>query len=199
MRTRKAGPIRKRYGLTLMIAMACPCCGVLNSCQENTFQSMPKPARNDAYGTLMEAQRIAVQQESDALCSFIARSGWPMQETPTGLWYYIYRTTAPIPPSPIGQGDIVKVEYRLQLLNGEVIASYLGEKMKTIVVGHSDIEAGLTEALLLLHPGDCAKVLIPSYLGYGFSGDGIRVPSGASLLYDLHIVDVQRHAERKIL
>ena len=103
------------------------------------------------------------------------------------------------PPPPIGQGDIVKVEYRLQLLNGEVIASYLGEKMKTIVVGHSDIEAGLTEALLLLHPGDCAKVLIPSYLGYGFSGDGIRVPSGASLLYDLHIVDVQRHAERKIL
>ena len=92
-----------------------------------------------------------------------------------------------------------KHEYRLQLLNGEVIASYLGEKMKTIVVGHSDIEAGLTEALLLLHPGDCAKVLIPSYLGYGFSGDGIRVPSGASLLYDLHIVDVQRHAERKIL
>ena len=85
---------------------------------------MPKPARNDAYGTLMEAQRIAVQQESDALCSFIARSGWPMQETPTGLWYYIYRTTAPTPPPPPPPAAPAQVEYRLQLPNAEGNASH---------------------------------------------------------------------------
>lgn len=88
----------------------------------------------------------------------------------------------------IAQGDVIQMEYYLQLLNGQIIESSKENGPKTIQVGYSDIESGLDEALLLMHRGDCAKILIPSLLGHGFSGDGSKVPPGASLLYDIKIL-----------
>ena len=46
------------------------------------------------------------------------------------------------------------------------------------------------ETLLIEHREYRIRIIIPSHLGYGFSGDGKRIPSGASLLYDIEVKEV---------
>lgn len=161
---------------------------LLGSCREITVESLPRNPQTPPSEPLIEAQRLAAQRESESIEAFVKRSGWPMKETPRGVWYYIYRSTASNKAPMIAQGDVIQMEYYLQLLNGQIIESSKENGPKTIQVGYSDIESGLDEALLLMHRGDCAKILIPSLLGHGFSGDGSQVPPGASLLYDIKIL-----------
>lgn len=162
----------------------------LPACREITVQSLPRQAQPDPKENLIEAQKITTRQEAENIQAFVKRSGWPMQATPTGLRYCIYDSSGN-PHSPkVERGDAVQLEYTLQLLTGEEIASSAKNGIKTVIVGKSDIESGLTEALLMLRRGDKAKVIIPSHLGYGFSGDGKYIPSGASLLYDIEVIDI---------
>jgi len=44
--------------------------------------------------------------------------------------------------------------------------------------------------LLLLRQGDKAKVIVPSYRAYGIAGDGNKIPSAATLIYDIYIEKV---------
>lgn len=182
------GGLFARLGADLFACMAISA-GLL-SCRETTVQSLPRQTGPDPKENLIEAQRITARQEAENIQAFARRSGWPMKETPTGLRYYIYDSTDDARRPRIERGDAARLEYTLRLLTGEKIASSEENGMKTVIVGESDIESGLTEALLLLRRGDKARIIIPSHLGYGFSGDGKRIPSGASLLYDIEVKEV---------
>lgn len=138
---------------------------------------------------LLSAQEISVRQEMESIEAFVERSGWQMQETGTGLRYQIYRRSGSTSPK-IGQGDAVKLSYTLHLLNGNLVEEYPPDKPRTFIMGKSEMIAGLSQALLLLRKGDKARILIPSHLAYGFSGDGDRIPPRATLLYDLSVEDV---------
>jgi peptidylprolyl isomerase len=61
---------------------------------------------------------------------------------------------------------------------------------KRIVVGHDNVETGLHEALQLLHVGDRAKIILPSHLAFGFTGDSGKIPQNASVVYDIHLLRV---------
>ena len=161
----------------------------LVSCREKTVIALPPQATPNPKEHLVEAQKISARQERESIQSFVERSGWPMQESPSGLWYHIYHSGSPDVPK-VERGDVVKITYTLRLLSGEIIASSEMDGPKTFVVGHSEVENGLEEAVLLMRQGESARLILPSHLAFGLSGDGERVPSQATLLYDITIQDV---------
>jgi FKBP-type peptidyl-prolyl cis-trans isomerase len=46
---------------------------------------------------------------------------------------------------------------------------------------------GLDQAILQLHYGSRARVILPSALAYGIGGDGDRIPKSTILILDLKI------------
>lgn len=153
-------------------------------------QNRNELGKNAGEQSLIAAQGISVSQEMESIEAFLARSGWEMQSTGTGLRYEIYQEARPGTPQ-VELGDAVKVSYSLQLLNGAIVEEVPPEAPRTFILGKSPMVPGLEQALLLLKKGERARILLPSHLAYGFSGDGNRIPPRATLLYDLCVEDIR--------
>ena len=129
-----------------------------------------------------------ISQEKEAINKYIEKSGNNFAETGTGLRYYIVNQGD---GEPIKLGDIVAMKYEKRLLNGDIVESSEENGNKVFVVGHGGVESGLEEAILLLHKGDEAEIVIPSRLAYGLTGDGDKIPCMATLVYKLKVIEHQ--------
>ena len=58
-------------------------------------------------------------------------------------------------------------------------------------VGTGRVIRGWDEAILLLHTGEKARLIIPSDLGYGSSGAGNVIPPDATLIFDVELINIK--------
>ena len=135
---------------------------------------------------LENANKYMLAQEKEDINAFIAHNGMDMAETGTGLRYRIVKQGD---TAYIKTGDIVSMDYDVSLLTGELMYSSKESGRKVFLVGKGGVESGLEEAVLHLHNGDEAEIIIPSHLAYGLLGDGERIPPRAALFYRLKIID----------
>ena len=130
---------------------------------------------------LLNANRYIAQSEETQIDAYIARRGWEMRKLSGG---------ARVMETSQGSGvsveyeDTVTITYRLEAINGTVIYS---NETETVVAGRLQPTRGLDAALLILHHGSTAKIILPSEQGYGVVGDGDRVKSRMILVYDLKV------------
>jgi FKBP-type peptidyl-prolyl cis-trans isomerase len=100
------------------------------------------------------------------------------------LWYNIENE---------GDGDLFKendriaFEYECSLLDGTMCYSSAELGPKEIVLGRSELPAGLNEGLKLLKPGGVAIFIMPPFLAYGLVGDGNKIPPRSTLVYTVSI------------
>lgn len=128
-----------------------------------------------------------VEEDSEKIATFAEEKGWQMKKTESGLWYMIYEN---------GKGKkaetrtVAVLEYALSLLNGTICYSSEQFGQKEFLIGHSDIEKGLEEGVLLMREGDKARFLMPPHLAHGLIGDGVCIPRRAIILYDVELVRI---------
>ena len=105
---------------------------------------------------------------------------------PSGLQYLV--VTEGTGPKP-ALTDKVKVHYQGTLINGKIFDSSIqrGEPIEFNVNG---VIAGWTEALQLMPVGSKWKLFIPSDLGYGDNGAGADIKPGATLIFDVELLDI---------
>lgn len=77
------------------------------------------------------------------------------------------------------------------MLNGDYCYSSDSSGVMQIKIGQSNEPTGLQEALQLIPCGSKATIIIPSYLAYGISGDGNKIRSQASLVYNIELLKVK--------
>ena len=119
--------------------------------------------------------------------AFINRKGWTnIKRTESGLYMLLHKDTASTANTvfPVKYGDTLQLKSNVTLLNGVEIFKGIQE----IIIGETEMAAGLREALLNMHCGESACLIIPSHLAYGFSGDGGNIPAHAALLYKITIL-----------
>lgn len=80
-----------------------------------------------------------------------------------------------------------KVNYTLRLANDSVINKGTGFVSQLNSTG---LINGWSLALMQMHVGDSARIVIPYSQGYGTSGNGTLVPPYSNLLYDIKLVDI---------
>ena len=105
---------------------------------------------------------------------------------PSGLQYEIItKGTGPVPKAT----DTIKANYAGTLIDGrEFDNSYKrGQPLIRWVTG---VIPGWTEALLLMPVGSKWKLYIPSDLGYGDRGAGEAIPGGATLIFEIELLDI---------
>lgn len=136
---------------------------------------------------LIEENKKQHQKEVRAIQDFIREKGWPMQETKTGLQYWIYEP---------GSGElatkekIATVSYTISLLDGTECYKASDNNPKQFKIGLDNVESGLHEAVQLMHVGDRGRFILPSHLAFGFTGDSGKIPQNASVVYDLHLIKI---------
>lgn len=159
---------------------------MLLSCENNsqTQQSSQSVDAKQRKESVEKANRYIVIQENEAINDYIERHQMDVVETGTGLRYRIVKQAG---TELIKRGDIVSMEYEVRLLTGDLLYSSKEDGKKTFLVGKGGVESGLEEAVLHLHKGDVADIIIPSHLAFGLLGDGDKVPPRAALIYKIKI------------
>src|SRR5215210_957517 len=107
-------------------------------------------------------------------------------ELPDGLQYEILKAGTGEKPKAT---DTVKAHYAGTLVDGkEFDNSYKRGEPLTIPVG--GVIQGWVEALQLMPVGSKWKLFIPSDLGYGDRGAGGAIPGGATLIFEIELLDI---------
>lgn len=159
--------------LVLVVYTAVSC----NNHQEKTT-TVSLPGNNE----MADLNRYLVRKDRERIQNYIERKHLDMKETPTGLWYQIIREGA----GPfLNDKDQIVMEYECSLLDGTKCYSSKDSGPKELILGKSEIEAGLYEGLRLLKPGSEAIFIIPPFLAYGLIGDRKMIPPRSVIVYSL--------------
>ena len=160
---------------------------VIASCS-STPAPIKKADPSQFKQSLEKVNKYEVEKESDEINQYIIHHDWQMQKTGTGLRYlFLSKGKGKQPQS----GDFVKVNYKISLLDGTECYSSDKDGAKEFKVEGEDIESGLHEAVLLMHIGDKAKFILPSYMAHGMHGDDEKIPPLSSIVVDLELLEVR--------
>ncbi|MCX6283267.1 MAG: FKBP-type peptidyl-prolyl cis-trans isomerase [Bacteroidetes bacterium] len=162
---------------------------LLTSCEPETRRAKATDHIRMMDEKLLNYNQQVVRTENDEIEDYISRHQWKMVKTSTGLRYMVFSKGQ---GAKISKGMEVHLKYRLALLNGNEVYDSDSTGIKVIYPGTSEGETGLQEALMFLRMGDRARLIVPSHLGYGLIGDLKKIPAGASLVYDIQILDTDR-------
>jgi FKBP-type peptidyl-prolyl cis-trans isomerase len=167
---------------------------VASSCRRNHSRTTDEQLRaaeqkEKLKEDLINQNRTLMLEEQDAITSYINRAGIDsIEKTTTGLHIKILEA---------GKGkkarllSKVELSYEARLIDGTFCYSSDSTGRLSFVLGQSDEPSGLQEALLKMSEGEKALVIIPSYLAYGITGDGICVPGSTTLLYTIRLERVK--------
>jgi len=162
--------------------------GVLSCRQKQQSGKTNTLSQKQINEQLVEANKAVLDTENEQIDNFIASNGWNVITTGTGLRYQILEKGS---GSKAKFGKLVRFEYEIKLISGETIYSSLISGPKEFTIGSGGVESGLEEGILQLKVGDSARFIIPSYLAHGLSGDQDKIPSKATLLYSLKLIDLK--------
>lgn len=170
----------RRYTILALLA-ALGAGFLLASCGGTPVTDTEKPAAPSYKENIINANKVIASSEETQIDSYLSRRGWQMTKLYGGVRYVEYLQ---------GKGkkldfeDHVTVTYRLEALDGKVL--YNGQS-DSVTLGKHLPNEGLDYALMQLHRGSKAIVIVPSSMGYGVRGDGDRVPARTVLIYDLTV------------
>ncbi len=167
-----------RYIISLLIVVVAISC---KSGNEKPTQKVVKPTKEN----WIEANRIVAEKENELIISFIKRrKDWNMLKTGLGVYYEVYKKGS---GSKIHVGEKITLRYSLILLDGTVIKEKSDRNVVTVEVGAGEMVRGLDKTVLIMNRGDKARVIIPSGMGYGATGNRKDIPPRAALFYDIEI------------
>jgi len=151
----------------------------------------------DAYSPKVQAlqrTRMAVveQHEKQAGQAYLeAAAATPgAQKTPTGIVYI--PLTAGTGASP-ERTDRVSVNYEGKLINGTVFDSSI-KRGQPATLSLSAVIPCWTEALQLMKVGGKSRIICPAILAYGERGAPPVVNPGATLVFEVELLDIVGHA-----
>ena len=158
-------------------------CLLLFSCKGNAQEK--KKTDQSVSESLMEMNRLRVENETKRINEFIQKHQYHMNRTSTGLRYEIYKQVDSKSPD---SGNVIEINYRIFLLDGTLCYSSDSTGPAKLRIGSGEQVSGLEEGLRMMSPGDKARLILPAHLAYGMSGDRHRIPPGQALFYDLEML-----------
>jgi len=135
----------------------------------------------------MHAQREKLPEEDLA---FVEKNFPKAKKTYTGLRYIVEQPGEGEPPIP---GDIVYVMYAGRLLNGTLFDQYIDRQHPfAFRVGRNLVIEGWDQFMLQMRKGERTIVIIPPEMAYGMRGAPPRIPSNATLVFLIELLDIKR-------
>ncbi len=153
------------------------------SCNNTAEESLPSQSEIEAELLQMNLQKQ--KEENDSIVHYIQKKGWDMITLKNGIRYQMIEAGK---GDSIHNGDVVTVAFKVYLLNDKLCYESTPADPVTFKVGEDHIESGLHELVPRLRKGDRVRVILPSVLAFGFSGDKNKIPGDSPLYYELFIL-----------
>ena len=177
----------RKYLFVITITLAlCSLMACKDQKATGTVVSTSESSQEEKDTPYMEGNKNIMRRENEEMQMFIKRYGWEMQRTPSGMYIEILD---PGKGDLFRENDRVMMEYRTFLLSGEQVYCSDSSGVKVFLVNRSEEIDALHEAAQLLRPGARARLVIPSYLGYGVAGDGDRIQGLQPFVMEIRILD----------
>ena len=156
------------------------------SCQYNN-KNTQTVIYEDYEEEIIAVNKEIVRREKADIELIARRYEWNLTKTESGLYYQIVNQTKGEYPQ---KRNKVKIQGIIMLPDGKEIYNSQTDGIKEFVVGLSEEPVGLHELVQLMRVGEKANAIIPSYLAYGTSGNGIDVPPLSSLVCKLELINI---------
>jgi len=166
--------------LFMVIFIGCNGCSEKKKTTGQTLEEIQKG--------MIESNKIKHQDETKRIHEYIKDKKWPMTETRTGLNYWVYEKGT---GAQAKEGEVAVLSYSVELFDGTICYTKSIENPGRFLIGQDNVESGLHEAVQLLHAGDKARLILPSHLAFGFTGDFDKIPQDASLVYDVQLIAIE--------
>ena len=152
--------------------------GLLAACGEDSATERAAPETEPPVVEASDAERVAPMAGA-------------VVTIPSGLRYEVL--VAADGPQPAADAAVL-VHYEGRLQDGTVFDSSL-ERGAPASFRLNQVIAGWTEALQLMSPGAKWRLTIPPELAYGDQGAGDLIGPGATLIFDVELLDFEREDE----
>ncbi len=169
-----------RRCLSVVCCLGTVSLGVLSGCLppvEEATDSMPAAQTGEQAAQHVEAQTPTPTPSEPG----------EFQTTASGLKYKIVRPGGEKKPQP---SDTVKCHYKGWLDDGTVFDSSY-DRGEPAEFSLSGVIAGWTEGLQLIGEGGEIELEIPSRLGYGEEGRPPKIPGGATLHFQVELLEIR--------
>ena len=140
----------------------------------------------------IEANKQMIINEEKKIDSLISFLDFPFLKDETGVRIHIDDSMQNILGLSPMDGQDVFVAYNCVVFDDYHVA-FDNTFVDTLSfkIGYSKQMRGLNYAIKLLKVGDKAKIIIPSYLGFGMSGYGKSVPPYSTLFLNVKLLNIQ--------
>lgn len=169
------------------------CCIMLLSCKRKEVTGVVvqsgKKIEKEKNNPYIKGNQKIVQLENEEIELFIKRYQWEMKSSQTGLRIELIKTNSE--GKTVQESDTVRLKYRMLLLNGTEIYNSEQNGEKQFVVDKSEEITGLHEAVKLMRTGEQARLIIPSHLAYGATGNRDKIDAYTPLALIIEIIDSQ--------
>lgn len=172
---------------------------ILHSCSEEKKSNQPKEMLIDKEmkEDLIVANKEWFIQEQADIDNYVTRHKWEMIKTGTGIRYAIYQK-ADTTKNPLAiPGQVAVVNFEVRLLENDSLCYESHDSSQWFLIEMDNVENGLHEAIQYLRVGDKAKIILPSYLAHGLTGDSDKIPPMSSVLYDIELVEITTKDEMR--
>lgn len=140
------------------------------------------------FDRLQGARQEKIQKEKEAGSAFMAENKTKegVTELPNGIQYEVVKEGSGAKPLP---GSTIKAHYRGALLNGKEFDSSF-KRNQPFTARLTQLIKGWQEVLPLMPVGSLWRLWIPSHLAYGDNGAGGDIPGGATLVFDIELLEI---------
>jgi len=169
---------------TLPIFVMCCVIACNNNAPTGVIESAISQQTDEPNPFILGNKKI-VELENEEIELFLKRYKWKMTKTGTGLRYELTKKGT---GNIFEIGETVTLEYQTCSLSGEMIYNSKVDGLIRFAVDKSEAIAGLHEAAKLMNKGSEMRLIIPSHLAYGASGDGNKIKPYQTLVVKIKTV-----------
>jgi FKBP-type peptidyl-prolyl cis-trans isomerase len=150
--------------------------------------SSPKDVKWNKEKSIELSRSVAIKEKLAIKMYLVHRPSLKMEETGTGLNYYIYKKTNS--PKAVS-GREAGITYTISFLNGAKCYNVDSTSIEFHKIDHSELETGLQEGLKKMRLGEKAIFIIPSHLAHGLTGDQYKIPPLTPLVIDVTLKELR--------
>ena len=165
------------------------------SCKHSYQQKIIVERDDEVDNFFIHANKKIIQSEEKKIDSLIEDADVPFSRHSSGIRFFSdsYNNSFDSLTFPV-DGDVVLIAYNCFVFEDVDNMSDDSYLMDTISfkIGYSKQMKGLNYGIKLLQIGDKAKIIIPSYLGFGMSGYGKSVPPYSTLLLNVKLLNIEK-------
>jgi FKBP-type peptidyl-prolyl cis-trans isomerase len=160
------------------------CFAMLIACGDGTPENMPTDA--EIQQELLRMNQEKSKEESDSIAHYIQKKGWQMTTLRNGIRFQMIEAGR---GDSVRMGETITLAYKVFLLNDKLCYESTPADPVTFKVGEDHIESGIHEVVRNSRKGDRIRIILPSILAFGFTGDNNKIPGDSPLCYELFILN----------